>query len=90
MHNTQRLKVPFALSKIDSEGVLFFLGILLSIGCLDSAGILKQLATFLDNNISSQEVGATAPHVSPRTGRNARRDLIPAHSREPATQKTRQ
>lgn len=64
----QKLKVPFALSKIDSEGVLFFLGILLSIGCLDTAGILKELATFLDNNISSQEVGQpgkTAAHSQP-------------------------
>jgi hypothetical protein len=57
--------VPFALSKIDSEGVLFFLGILLSIGCLDTAGILKELATFLDNNISSQEVGKPGRTAAP-------------------------
>ena len=28
----QRLKVPQALSRIDTQGILFFLGILLSIG----------------------------------------------------------
>eukprot|EP00242_Pyramimonas_sp_CCMP2087_P000055 CAMPEP_0198196774 /NCGR_PEP_ID=MMETSP1445-20131203/186_1 /TAXON_ID=36898 /ORGANISM="Pyramimonas sp., Strain CCMP2087" /LENGTH=572 /DNA_ID=CAMNT_0043865741 /DNA_START=165 /DNA_END=1883 /DNA_ORIENTATION=+ len=54
------LKVPYALSRIDTQGVLFFLGILLSIGCLDSAGILKELAEFLDNNIPSKELLATA------------------------------
>jgi len=54
------LKVPYALSRIDTQGILFFLGILLSIGCLDSAGILKELAVFLDNNLSSKELLATA------------------------------
>jgi len=54
-----RLKVPAALTKIDTQGVLFFLGILLSIGCLDSSGILKDLALFLDNNIPSTEIVAT-------------------------------
>jgi Na+/H+ antiporter NhaD/arsenite permease-like protein len=28
----QRLKVPQALSRIDTQGILFFLGILLSVG----------------------------------------------------------
>lgn len=32
--NRQRLKVPQALSRIDTQGVLFFLGILLSVGRL--------------------------------------------------------
>ena len=62
----QQLKVPYALSKIDTQGVLFFLGILLSIGCLDSAGLLKTLAVFLDNNIPSQ--------VSPPCLRAVRQD----------------
>lgn len=60
----QSLKVPYALSKIDTQGVLFFLGILLSIGCLDEAGLLKTLAVFLDNNIPSQEVVATCIGVA--------------------------
>jgi Na+/H+ antiporter NhaD/arsenite permease-like protein len=54
------LKVPAALAKIDTSGVLFFLGILLSIGALDSAGVLKQLALTLDANIPSQELVAAA------------------------------
>ena len=45
----QRLKVPEALSRIDVQGVLFFLGILLSISSLESAGVLKQFAVGLDS-----------------------------------------
>lgn len=52
--------MPRALSRIDTEGIIFFLGVLLSIGCLDSAGILKQLAQFLDANVPSKELIATA------------------------------
>eukprot|EP00850_Spirogloea_muscicola_P016249 SM000130S27136 [mRNA] locus=s130:388509:391235:- [translate_table: standard] len=51
----QRLKVPQALSRIDTQGILFFLGILLSIASLDSAGLLKDLANFLDANVPSTE-----------------------------------
>ncbi|KAK3265049.1 sodium/proton antiporter [Cymbomonas tetramitiformis] len=50
------LKVPNALSRIDTQGVLFFLGILLSIGALESAGVLGQLAVFMNDNISSPEL----------------------------------
>lgn len=52
--------MPRALSRIDTEGIIFFLGVLLSIGCLDSAGILKQLAQLLDATVPSQELIATA------------------------------
>ena len=55
-----QLKVPEALSRIDTQGVLFFLGILLAISSLDSAGVLKQLATFLDAHIPSVELIAVA------------------------------
>jgi Na+/H+ antiporter NhaD/arsenite permease-like protein len=55
-----QLKVPEALSRIDTQGVLFFLGILLSVSSLDSAGVLKQLATFLDAHIPSIELIAVA------------------------------
>eukprot|EP01038_Epipyxis_sp_PR26KG_P013263 gene13263-17769_t len=54
----QELKAPAALKKIDTSGVLFFLGILLSIGALDSAGILKSLAEFLDQNIPDGSIVA--------------------------------
>jgi Na+/H+ antiporter NhaD/arsenite permease-like protein len=54
------LKAPAALSKIDTSGVLFFLGILLSVGALDSAGLLTSVARFLDEHIPNQSILATA------------------------------
>ena len=56
----ERLKAPAALRKIDTSGVLFFLGILLSIGALDSAGILQNLAVYLNDNIPNQSLIAAA------------------------------
>ncbi|KAL3772582.1 hypothetical protein ACHAWO_003637 [Cyclotella atomus] len=53
------LKVPAALSKLDTSGILFFLGILMSIGVLDRSGLLKDLAVFLNNNLPSQDIIAT-------------------------------
>lgn len=52
--------MPAALSKIDVSGILFFFGILLSIGALDSAGILKSVAVFLQNHVPSEQIIATA------------------------------
>ena len=60
----QRLKVPQALSRIDSQGILFFLGILLSVGSLESAGILRQLANYLDANIPNADLIASAIGVA--------------------------
>ncbi|XP_006660417.3 sodium/proton antiporter 1, partial [Oryza brachyantha] len=60
----QRLKVPQALSRIDTQGVLFFLGILLSVGSLESAGILRQLANYLDANIPNADLIASAIGVA--------------------------
>ncbi|WP_243345402.1 sodium:proton antiporter NhaD [Parabacteroides sp. FAFU027] len=45
----ERLSVAHALQKIDSQGILFFLGILLSVAALQSLDILKSLATVLAN-----------------------------------------
>ncbi|KAM3732149.1 hypothetical protein ACB098_11G038800 [Castanea mollissima] len=56
----QKLKVPQALSRIDIQGVLFFLGILLSVSSLEAAGILQELANYLDAHIPSSEVIASA------------------------------
>lgn len=42
-----------ALKKVDSATVLFFLGILLSVGAMQSAGQLTLMANFLDNEISN-------------------------------------
>lgn len=53
------LQVPYVLSKIDISGVLFFLGILLCVGALETAGILKTFAYFLSDKIESQALLAT-------------------------------
>ncbi|XP_038707802.1 sodium/proton antiporter 1 isoform X2 [Tripterygium wilfordii] len=56
----QKLKVPQALSRIDTQGALFFLGILLSVGSLEAAGILRELANYLDAHIPNAELIASA------------------------------
>ena len=50
LHHEDRkhVTVPAAFTKIDVSGVLFFLGILLGIGALQSAGLLDALAHSLD------------------------------------------
>lgn len=53
------LKVPAALAKLDTAGILFFLGILMSIGVLDKSGLLKELAGFLSDNLPSLDIIAT-------------------------------
>ena len=47
------------MSKLDTSGILFFLGILMSIGALDQAGLLSKLAVFLNENIPQTEIIAT-------------------------------
>ncbi|CAN6451001.1 unnamed protein product [Victoria cruziana] len=56
----QSLKVPQALSRIDTQGILFFLGILLSVSSLEASGILRELANYLDANIPSLELIASS------------------------------
>ncbi|KMT01148.1 hypothetical protein BVRB_9g224000 [Beta vulgaris subsp. vulgaris] len=56
----QRLKVPQALSRIDTQGALFFLGILLSVSSLEAAGILRELANYLDAHIPNIQLIASA------------------------------
>lgn len=56
----EQLKVPAALSKLDTSGILFFLGILMSIGVLDKSGLLKELAVYLSNTLPSLDIIATA------------------------------
>lgn len=58
--NRFHLRVPHVLTKIDTSGVLFFLGILLSINSLETVGILKNLAVFLDTHIPNLAVIATS------------------------------
>ncbi|CAI0557475.1 unnamed protein product [Linum tenue] len=59
----QRLKVPQALSRIDTQGALFFLGILLSVSSLEAAGLLRELANYLDAHIPNFELVASAVGV---------------------------
>lgn len=55
----QHLRVPTVLTKIDTSGVLFFLGILLCINSLEAAGILNYLAGWLARNIENEVFIAT-------------------------------
>lgn len=55
----QHLRVPTVLTRIDTSGVLFFLGILLTINALETAGILTDLAQWLEKTVHNQ-VGIAA------------------------------
>ncbi len=55
----QHLRVPAILMKIDISGILFFLGILLCINALETAGILRELAQWLEREVQSQVLIAT-------------------------------
>jgi Na+/H+ antiporter NhaD/arsenite permease-like protein len=51
--------VAGALSRIDVPSVLFFLGILLAVGALESMQILHHLASWLDKSIGDQRIIVT-------------------------------
>ena len=53
------MKVPAALAKLDTSGILFFLGVLMSIGVLDKSGLLKSLAVYLSENLPNLDIIAT-------------------------------
>jgi len=53
------LSAAGALSRIDSSSVLFFLGILLAVGALESMHILQHFAAWLDSAVGSQSVIVT-------------------------------
>jgi Na+/H+ antiporter NhaD/arsenite permease-like protein len=55
----QHLQMPHILTKIDISGVLFFLGILFSVGALDAAHILHAFATQLGSYVASLPLLAT-------------------------------
>lgn len=55
----ESLRGMAAIKRIDTSSVLFFLGILLAVGGLESAGILEHFATYLDQHISNRDVIAT-------------------------------
>jgi len=48
-----------ALQRIDSSSVLFFLGILLAVGALESMTLLTSFAAWLDNTVGNQAVIVT-------------------------------
>ncbi|MBL0214378.1 MAG: sodium:proton antiporter NhaD [Myxococcales bacterium] len=50
------LSVAGALQRVDSQSILFFLGILLAIGALQSAGLLTSLAHHMDETIGNVDV----------------------------------
>jgi NhaD family Na+/H+ antiporter len=57
--NRSHLRVPHILTRIDTSGILFFLGILLCISALDAVGLLKELALWLDHYVHNLAVIAT-------------------------------
>jgi len=50
------LSVSYALMKIDTPSILFFLGILLSVAALDSTGMLAGLADWLSATIKNEKI----------------------------------
>jgi Na+/H+ antiporter NhaD/arsenite permease-like protein len=52
----KRYSASYALSRIDTSSVLFFLGILLAIGALEATHILTALAKSMDKTIGNQDV----------------------------------
>lgn len=55
----QHLRVTSVLTRIDTPGILFFLGILLCINALEVAGILDKLSLWLDETVQNQGMIAT-------------------------------
>lgn len=52
----EKFTVSDALSKIDTPSMLFFLGILLSVGALQTAGILADLSGYLSHQITNNNL----------------------------------
>ncbi|MGE3954513.1 MAG: sodium:proton antiporter NhaD [Parachlamydiales bacterium] len=57
-HDRDHLRMTHALTRIDTSGILFFLGILLAVGALEAAGILGALAGWVNTVIPNVEVVA--------------------------------
>lgn len=55
----KHLRVPFILTKIDTASILFFLGVLLSMNALETAGLLDRFENFLSRVIPSEAMLAT-------------------------------
>jgi Na+/H+ antiporter NhaD/arsenite permease-like protein len=55
-HKRKKYTAAYALSRIDMPSVLFFMGILLAVGALESMGMLHQLADFLNHSIGDTKI----------------------------------
>ena len=49
----KRFTASYALSRIDTPSILFFLGILLAVGALESTGVLRSLADILNRTVGN-------------------------------------
>lgn len=58
------LSVVYALRKIDSPSILFFLGILLAVAALQTSGLLPAFAQFLSDKLGSENLVVTAIGLS--------------------------
>jgi len=55
----QHLRIPQVLTRIDTPGILFFLGILLSVSALEIVGVLQDVAHLMDQWLPSKPLIAT-------------------------------
>lgn len=55
-HVRRPLSLAHALTRIDMGSIVFFLGILLAVACLEHAGLLTMLARWLEATIGRQDV----------------------------------
>lgn len=55
-HVRQPLTLAHALTRIDMGSIVFFVGILLAVACLEHAGLLSMLAKWLDATFGRQDV----------------------------------
>lgn len=55
----KHLRVPYILTRVDTSGILFFLGILLCVASLQTAGILQVVANWLEEVVANQALIAT-------------------------------
>ncbi|ADB37233.1 sodium:proton antiporter NhaD [Spirosoma linguale] len=52
----KKFTAAYALSRIDTSSILFFLGILLAVGSLEATGILRSLAASLSQSVGNVDV----------------------------------
>ena len=55
-HSRYQLSPAHALRKIDTPSILFFLGILMSIGVLQATGLLTDLASWMNGKIGNENI----------------------------------